>query len=984
MKRSLALFIASLPLYASPDNLGQWMAIGDSVTHGTYGYSYRWYLQKTLIDNGIAYDAVGYHAGNYTTTYSSASYGGQRYDNEHSAQFNIRTYEVAGTGTLSSSQSKNELACTNVKNWLGVSDIKSDNSPYTGSTYSPDTYTLMLGLNDLGTGSTAATVQGHIASIVDTIAKSSELNHKSSTVYLMGATVTNSKYRALNVPAYDALLKDYADHYSNERVRLVYVDTNRGLADVTKGSQYMVEQMSNDWAHINNQGSLLVAGNVAQAMGYAGRSAGLDRKAASEFTVVQHANGFAGSDWASAAQNISLTDKGGLEFSAKDPSSISFSWGNASLEQGCTVDFLATVGDGSLNGWDTTHNLSLTINDGFSSGTLNINEAYIQWGDTILYSRDMSQLTYDAAGTAESLRVSYITGEADKGLSSGYYVWLGDMLIGEALQGSAVSPKDATSAKGVTFRYSGNGPVILHRFAMDNASWAPTSSGYVNPDALYHATLAERDDWSQANLGAKDTALISGNRKTSDLNGGFTSYYANYAGDEDNLGDCTIWNFSQAADGDSQSNLVVYGLGDRTDSIRVRLSGQNTGYNGVYGVSSKQDMNQTGTLTGDIYLQLDAAQATYGFIVGAWNHSITGEIGITMNAGTVAKDLVGGATYATQGQSIGSVALLIQGGEIQGSVIGGSTTASGVINGSTSVTVTGGTIKGDVRGGGTAGSIGGSSAVTITAGAIGGNVYGGQLGNETAASSSITIQGTQASIKGTMTAGAITLRDMNDANGAFASYANVMTAPTVNVDEVTVALGARLKDVQKLTAHASQTQLRLETPVSLRSLELDDSKLALKNAANDPVGISLQELVVRNASSLQADLQLKGTDLILDNTLTQIGILTLDHVSLSGALYNSLLAGEQNSVTLIQGITALQLADGRKLEDDYQFTGDELAALINGIDRDQYALAYTASSGSLVLSSCSVPEPGTVALSLLTLLTLGALRRRRHHEGGRA
>lgn len=645
--------------------------------------------------------------------------------------------------------------------------------------------------------------------------------------------------------------------------------------------------------------------------------------------------------------------------------------------------FLTTLGDGSQNGWDTTHNLSLTINDGFSSGTLNINEAYILWGDTILYSRDMSKLTYDAAGAAESLRVSYITGEADKGLSRGYYVWLGDMLIGEALQGSAVSQKDAMSSKGVTLSYSGNGSVILHRFAMDNAACAPTSSGYVNPDALYHATLAERDEWSLANGGAKDTALISGNRKTSGHNGGPSAYYANYAGDKDNLGDCTIWDFAQAADGDSKSDLVVYGLGDRTDSIRVRLSGQNTGYHGVYGVRSKQDMSQTGTLTGDIYLQLDAAQATYGFTAGAYNHGITGEIGITLNAGTVAKDLVGGATYATQGQSIGSVALRIQGGEIQGSVIGGSTTDSGVINGSTSVTVTGGTIKGDVRGGGTAGSIGGSSSVTITAGTIEGNVYGGQPGNETDADSGITIQGTQASIKGAMTAGCIALRDMNDANGAFASYANVMTAPMVNVDEVTVALEARLTNVRKMTARASRTQLQLETPDSLRSLELDNSKLALKNAANDPACLSLQELVVLNGSSLRADLQLKGTDLILDDTLTQIGILTLDHVSLSGALYNSLRAGERNSVTLIQGITLLQLPDGRKLGGDYLFTGDELAALINGIDGDQYALAYTASSGSLVLSPRSVPEPGTVALALLALGAL-ALRRRRHHEGGRA
>ena len=59
-------------------------------------------------------------------------------------------------------------------------------------------------------------------------------------------------------------------------------------------------------------------------------------------------------------------------------------------------------------------------------------------GDTILYSLDMSANT-------ENLRMAYGTGNEQEGLKGGYYVWLGDMLIGEALSEMCIRDRAPTT-----------------------------------------------------------------------------------------------------------------------------------------------------------------------------------------------------------------------------------------------------------------------------------------------------------------------------------------------------------------------------------------------------------------------------------------------------------------------------------------------------------------------------------------------------------
>ena len=135
-----------------------------------------------------------------------------------------------------------------------------------------------------------------------------------------------------------------------------------------------------DGLHPNAQGDLLMAGNLAKGMGYAGRSAGQERKAAHELEVnfgqspsitqqTLEANGF-------TANNVTISNNT-VNFNKSGSSSLTYNWGAAQgQDKGYTVDFTLRLGNGATGGWDTTNNFSLNL----GNGTLNINEAYIQWG----------------------------------------------------------------------------------------------------------------------------------------------------------------------------------------------------------------------------------------------------------------------------------------------------------------------------------------------------------------------------------------------------------------------------------------------------------------------------------------------------------------------------------------------------------------------------------------------------------------------------
>jgi lysophospholipase L1-like esterase len=439
------------------------MYVGDSLTHGISTSSWRYDLSKIFIDNGIDFNAIGVWSGN--SGYNAVlSYGGVTFDNDHSACASMRALQVSGDNRLSY---RSVLDGSGIQQWLGVGS-------YSGSTPMcsdvPDTMFVMLGTNDLlSQGRSDADSVTILVEDIQSIVGYGQESNPNLTTYIMSipvwykdtstSSVTNSAFiDAVN--SYNEKIAAWADETDN----VTFIDINSGIFDVTKSETTTMGQgvtsfFISDGLHLSNQGNLIFAGNLAKGMGIAGRSAGQERKAASDLAIQ-----FDASQWTLTGVTES---NGALTFgtTGSDAKTATYSW-TSSPTGGFTLDFKVAFGNGSEGGWDTDNNLSVYLGTSNHYGLLNINEAYLQWGDTVLYSTDTSKLS-------DSLRVAYVLGDSSQGLSAGYYVWLDDQLIGEALSATCTPFYD-----GVTFSYSGTGEVVVSNITLDNTgSYAPTTTG---------------------------------------------------------------------------------------------------------------------------------------------------------------------------------------------------------------------------------------------------------------------------------------------------------------------------------------------------------------------------------------------------------------------------------------------------------------------------------------------------------------------------
>lgn len=528
----------------SDGDLGNVMYVGDSITHGVNSASYRWALHKIFVDNGISYTEKGIKTGNYSGGVTTgSSYGGRIFQNVHSSEASARAYEIAGRTTGSK---YGRFDGSNIKNWLGQSTEKTQGGTYTGQTFTgantPDTFFLLAGTNDLlsdGMNDTLNLRLDGVSSLLlgdlDTIVSSIRTANNQANLFVLTIPCwtqhANGNLAETHeaIVTYNTSLKEWGNENASNGVKVI--DINAGLIDVASSTPfYGVRSMFNnpgsDGLHPNAQGDLLMAGNLAKGMGYAGRSAGQERKATHELginfgqtpTITQQTltnKGFTSS-------NISIKNNT-INFNGTGNSTLSYTWGASQGQaQGYTVDFTLSMGNGSTDGWDTTNNLSLS----FGNGTLNINEAYIQWGSTILYSKDMST-------NADAIRVAYVEGDTSNGLNTGYYIWLGDVLIGEAQTAAG------SNSSGLTFSYSGTLDTILSNLALDGSlSYAPTSTGVLGPETLYlvrpsSSTTPQTGmiEWTTAT--AKSAVAPTGDSTTYNIRNTLNTNIANVTGTGD-------------------------------------------------------------------------------------------------------------------------------------------------------------------------------------------------------------------------------------------------------------------------------------------------------------------------------------------------------------------------------------------------------------------------------------------------------------------
>lgn len=946
-------------------SLGRVMFMGDSITHGVADASYRWQFFKILVDNGLEFEIGGPRAGEQSTpitsdfTVGSASYGSVHYADVHYARSSGRTYNM-----LTGSQGTNPFGTANRGQAYEYSGGGVVSAAGADALTNADTHILMIGTNDLlsdtatsqgqpySTGERYATVMqvlfggtvsygdsaytwekgdsmGNMGQIADAVLKES-----TDTLYILSIPTwgtgntghpeaDGAAYEA--VQQYNGLLESWVGEYNETATGKAYfVDINRGLLDVTRdlwiGCDAFYKTSGGDYLHPNEQGSLIVAGNLAKGMGLAGRTAGQHRKGSADFSH----------------------QVGSVDVTSGTPYTLSDCF---EAGQAYTLSLDLTFGNGATGDWSTSDELTIASGNGTVSGTLSISEGFIKWGTKTLFSLDMSQNT-------ETLRIAYVQEDiSTSNTGGGYYVWLGDMLIGQAL---AASTGDAvTNGLSLTTTLSSTS---VENLAYETGSYAPLSNGLFSEENAYYAVSGEIDPKS-----------VEGDSRASGVD--FTN-----AGQPDTVSSTTIYAKGKRSTPNGDIIVTTDGI---VSSWYAAMGNSGVSHEGNIAMQVTPDgatknlfgVVNTGTVEGNVTLVVDSETADLGSftnlnagpsIIGGYCGSITGLFKAVLENGQT-NDIVGGFYEANAGNHIGAVELVINGGTVGGSVYGGSVNnaANALIDHDTNVYVTGGTIDGSVYGGGTAGTIGGSTNVTVSGGIIKGDIYGCNATDRL--SGNVTIDGNKANIRGNIVADHVTLQNVADGGESygFGHYANTISAHKLTLDNMQVrSFRAKLDGIRNFEAKRNTVVgLRGGEQIHFDSVSLDDSTVVFG------AGDGLTKLVTGNLSTtgssvLGANLELSpSASYTLGGNLSLAGgSLTLSSLAMAGDSWDAWLANGEK-LTLFSHVSALNLLDEQGdvskslgLGDSYTFSDEEVARILGaGVDTATYTLKY--SRGSLALLS---------------------------------
>ncbi len=820
------------------ESVGRIVFLGDSITHGVQDMSWRWGLFKTMVDNGIEYEIAGpltgYNSPPLNTDYngdaSVSQYGGATFDNAHYAQASGRTHNM-----LTASNSGNSLGGSTGVNYGGVTSAK------VGNEYNGDTYVMMMGTNDilsdgantvekmatvtnrlLGEGSLAngtwtnAGVEGPLVGLTnDNAAYRGEWGTmgkiidnmkmgENDIMYVMpvptwGVGRTGLHVYADLVPAYNEKLEAWTKAYSDSHTGTVkYVDINRGLVDKTLNGRYLAPDAffrttGGDYIHPNEQGALIIAGNLAQGMGLAGRTAGLARSAAD-------AQG-----WNALAPTINIA-------AGETQALLS----NVFTEDGgYTIDFGAVFGNGATGGWLGKNNaLSVSVGDGINTGTLNISEGYISWGDQLLFCQDNSVANND------KIRVAFHNGNVAENVASGYYVWLGDMLIGQGL-----GNQTGNLVNGVSVSSTG-AAATLSGFSYTNTAYAPTTT--------YTTATPYLVQQAQGNTDMVIAEIPLPSMESHDS--GASSHLTDV-----NFGEGTVTNNEQFATTGQTANGTLKVTRTGTVSTNAWLGAVGTGHTGDVLVNYNNLTSTTASVLtvlnasvteGDVAVVLDGGtdirvKNAFGngdrSFHGVYNGSVGGAMRLEINEATLAGGILMGNTYGTGTISGGTEVIVNAGASIGGDIFAGSG-SGGTINGGTAITITGGDISGGVYGGNyNAGTINGGTAITITGGHITGEVNGGNRKEATGSvngGTTVTVQGNKASIGGNITADTVKLQNV-EASGysdGFDRYAGTITATNLVLDNYTAGL-------MKATLVTDYVTVSNGTNATIRNLTLNNCSI---------------------------------------------------------------------------------------------------------------------------------------------------------------
>lgn len=430
---ALAALFAAVPAVAAPGNI---VFLGDSITQGGRYLagpvpSYRYQLFKNFVDNGADFSPMGTTrgaAGGANVAALTPPYRGKFFENVSESAASARSYQFSGhagekrfrpdPGTAFPPENRGPVTLKlGLPNPFVEDAAARENSFYDGAVlkkYAGDTYAslygnekadtlcVLVGINDLfDARETDAEIVAHIRGVVEAF----QAHNPAVRVHVFetlptGAFNGTGTHGKNNYAAYNALLRRSAGKWSKGKSLVTCDDVSQGfyaedgsMIDTSRG------------AHPNAQGELVVAGNVARALGIGQRTAGLPRRAAE-----------------------ALPKKFSREARAKKPTPFTLA---VCLKMNATkraddglTEILCGNGDGKV-------------------GRLLVGERGIYWGDTkkLLYGAPPASAGKNIFADGEKwVRVVW---KPDGETRGGFYVWLGSQLVGEALSGESAAQPDA-------------------------------------------------------------------------------------------------------------------------------------------------------------------------------------------------------------------------------------------------------------------------------------------------------------------------------------------------------------------------------------------------------------------------------------------------------------------------------------------------------------------------------------------------------------
>lgn len=432
-------------------DLGSIAFVGDSITQGggeANQLSYRYPLWKIFVDNGAEWNPVGSMTifNNGSETGATTGYRGETFNNRSEGHYGWRTSDYL-TGPVG--RSANSGSGT-VYDWLKNSDYYPEGTP--------DTVTYLLGVNDLSFAVSIDDVASRSKQILDLYKSvNSDVN-----IYVFGL-LPSAQASWGNVPSVTPAER-IAEYNTTIKAQIENGEwgTNVTYHDISAGFDPTSGVHTSDSLHPNAQGALIVAGNIARVLGLEQRTVGKTRvdSGALNFQTSFSKSGDSGVSVSvntggasvgtmtigKGSENWTLNSDGNIEISAnKTESYIKYDYSPESGKHEFTLDVSFRMKDTE----DNSNRLSIWCGNGEVVGLLYVEENAVLWGTTVLYrNHDKSDLFTEDFST---LRMTWIEGNTDQGIEDGFYVWLGDMLIGEALKSNANSSANSSYGNSILF-----------------------------------------------------------------------------------------------------------------------------------------------------------------------------------------------------------------------------------------------------------------------------------------------------------------------------------------------------------------------------------------------------------------------------------------------------------------------------------------------------------------------------------------------------